>query len=62
MREELERVAVSPVRVGEGQEVAALGGAGIVQQDVEAYRNIVLETWPEEGGALLRLAPTSRNS
>ena len=36
MGEELERIAVRPVGVGEGEEIAALGGAGIVDQDVEA--------------------------
>ena len=35
MGEELERIAVRPVGVGEGEEIAALGGAGIVDQDVE---------------------------
>ena len=36
MGEEFQRVAVRPVGVGEREEIAALGGAGIVDQDVEA--------------------------
>ena len=35
MGEELERVAVGPVLVGECEEIAALGGTGIVDQNVE---------------------------
>jgi hypothetical protein len=36
MGEELERIAVLPVGVGELEEIAALGGAGVVDQHVEA--------------------------
>ena len=36
MGEELEREAVLPVVVGELEEIAALGRAGIVDEDVEA--------------------------
>ncbi len=36
MGEEFERVAVVPVGVGELEEIAALGGAGIVDEYVEA--------------------------
>ena len=36
MREELERVTVFPVGVGQREEIAALGRAGIVDEDVEA--------------------------
>ena len=36
MGEELERVTVLPVGVGQREEIAALGGAGIVDEDVEA--------------------------
>jgi len=35
MAEEFQRVAVLPVGVGESQEIAALGGAGIVDQNIE---------------------------
>ena len=35
MGEEFQRIAFGPVGVGEREEVAALGGAGIVDQDVE---------------------------
>ena len=36
MREELEGVTVFPVGVGQREEIAALGGAGVVDEDVEA--------------------------
>ena len=36
MREELEGVTVFPVGVGQGEEIAALGSAGVVDEDVEA--------------------------
>ena len=36
MGEEFQRVAVRPVGVGELEEIAAPGGAGVVDQDVEA--------------------------
>jgi len=35
MGEEFQRVAVLPIGVGERHEIAALGGAGIVDQNVE---------------------------
>ena len=35
MGEELERIAICPVRIREGEKIAALGGAGIVDQDIE---------------------------
>ena len=35
MGEEFERIAVLPVGIGQGEEIAALGGAGIVDEDVE---------------------------
>jgi hypothetical protein len=36
MAEEFQRVAVLPIGVGQGEKIAALGGAGIVDQNVEA--------------------------
>ena len=36
MGEKFKRETVLPVRVGQGEEIAALGRAGIVDKDVEA--------------------------
>ena len=36
MGEEFQRVAVLPIGVGEIEEIAALGGAGIVDENIEA--------------------------
>ncbi len=35
MAEEFQRIAVFPIGVGEFEEIAALGGAGIVDQNIE---------------------------
>ena len=35
MGEELERIAFLPVGVGQREEIAAPGGAGVVEQDIE---------------------------
>ena len=35
MGEEFQRVAVFPVGVGEIEEIAALGGAGVIDEDIE---------------------------
>ena len=35
MAEEFQRVAVRPIGVGQGEKIAALGGAGIVDQNIE---------------------------
>ena len=38
MGEEFQRIAVLPVGVGQREEIAALGGAGVVDEDVERRR------------------------
>src|SRR5258708_39914622 len=52
MGEELQRIAVRPVGIREAKKIAAPGGAGIVDQDIEAAKTF-LDGGDERSGRLL---------
>src|SRR5215468_12001652 len=52
MREELQRIAVFPIGVGQSQEIAALGGAGIVDENVERVE-LALDLFDQFCGGVL---------
>ena len=53
MGEEFQRVAVLPIGVGELEEIAALGGAGIVDQNIERAELALAPARPAFAGASL---------
>ena len=52
MAEELQRVAILPIGVGQLEKIAALGGAGIVDEDVERTE-LALDVFDQLSGRVL---------